>query len=164
MAGEVERELAAASKGSGSILAMRRVVQAIPHPTRGEDLTEAAVLDIESRRATLQESVSMVHRTLGRFHNLPNVHEPLPWKQQITVRTPVSPVLASSAVPLHVCVHASLRRCTSATQQLVRWTGAHLGKGAWDGRPCLFWPLLQAHNRKQHSGLAHIRHGRIASS
>ena len=72
--------------GRGSAAAMRRAVQAVPHATRGEDLTEAAVLDIESRRAALTESVSMVHRTLGRFHNLPNVHEPLPWRQQITVR------------------------------------------------------------------------------
>ena len=63
-------------------------MQAFPHPTRGEDLTEAAALDIESRRAALTESVSMVHRTLGRFHNLPNIHEPLPWREQITVRLP----------------------------------------------------------------------------
>ena len=78
---------------------MRRAVQAVPHPTLGEDLTEAAVLDIESRRAALTESVSMVHRTLGRFHNLPNVHEPLPWRQQITVRNPPLPEPASTCSP-----------------------------------------------------------------
>ena len=70
--------------------------QAVPHATLGEDLTEAAALDIESRRAQLKESVSMVHRTLGRYQHLAGVHEPQPWRQQITVRPPLA-----AASPAH---------------------------------------------------------------
>jgi hypothetical protein len=73
----------------------------VPHATMGEDLTEAASLDIESRRAALKESVSMVHRTLGRYQHLAGVHEPLPWRQQITVR---STAVASD----HACTSAHL--------------------------------------------------------
>ena len=104
---------------------MRRAAQAVPHPTRGEDLTEAAALDIESRRAALTESVSMVHRTLGRFHNLSNVHEPLPWRQQITVRAPL--FLGCSRPQPSTCMHACMCRLHSSVH--LSWAGGRLSTG-----------------------------------
>lgn len=56
----------------------------LPHPTWGEDLTEAA--PGAGTKAKLTETESMVHRTLDQVQGTLGAHDLVHWRQTLTVR------------------------------------------------------------------------------